>query len=71
MVEARGIEPLSKGPATKLSPSASSHLNFALRPPADKLSNAIPKNFPVGPPGVRPQVSRYVSSYPRPQEVER
>jgi len=37
MVEARGVEPLSKSIAAQPSPSAVSNLDFAFRPPTDKL----------------------------------
>jgi len=43
MVEARGIEPLSKSIATWPSPSAVSDLNFAVPAPADKLRFHYPR----------------------------
>ena len=45
MVEARGIEPLSKSVATWLSPSAVSDLNFAVPAPPDKLRFHYPSKI--------------------------
>ena len=42
MVEARGIEPLSKSIATWLSPSAVGNLNFAVPTPTDRLRFRYP-----------------------------
>ena len=47
MVEMRGVEPLSKSPAAKLSTSVVNSLNLALLSPIDRLLNCQPdKVFP-------------------------
>ena len=62
MVEARGVEPLSKSIATWLSPSAVSDLLFRSSGAHGQATVLLSqKNFPVSPPGVRLQVSRIVA----------